>query len=184
MTTSEPSPKPATVVRFWRDAGRERWFKKDEAFDAQFRSLFLEAHELAANGALAIWADDAEGALALVILLDQFPRNAFRGTKRMFDTDELALATAARAVARGFDQKVEAALRSFFYLPFEHSEKVSEQERSVELNRPLGGEALEYAELHRDVIVRFGRFPHRNEVLGRTSTEEEEAFLKAGGFAG
>jgi len=184
MTGPDPFDKPSTVVDFWREAGYERWFKKDDKFDAEFRSRFLALHEKAASGALALWADDAEGALALVILLDQFPRNSFRGTARMFATDDRALAVAARAVARGFDKEVEEKLRLFFYLPFEHSEKMADQDRSVDLTRALGEELLKYAIQHREIIERFGRFPHRNGVWGRVSTVEEKAFLEAAGFAG
>lgn len=184
MTSSEPRPQPAAIVAFWREAGPDRWFRKDAAFDADFRNRFLATHELAASGALALWADDAEGALALLILLDQFPRNSFRDTPRMYATDDRALAVAGRAIARGFDQEVDEALRLFFYLPFGHSENLADQDRSVELNRPLGEDALKHAISHRDIIVRFGRFPHRNAILGRTSTQEEKVFLESGGFAG
>ena len=172
------------VVAFWRDAGFKAWFAKDEDFDARFRARFAEAHERAASGELSAWEDTAEGALALILLLDQFPRNCFRGTARMFATDTLAVAAADRAIAAGHDMGVEPGIRAFFYLPYEHAEDLALQERCVELTRPLGAEWLRYAEEHRDIIQRFGRFPHRNKLLGRESTPEELQFLAAGGFAG
>ncbi|WP_199554891.1 DUF924 family protein [Sandaracinobacteroides hominis] len=175
---------PSEVVRFWREAGSGKWFGKDPAFDAEFRERFLTAHELAASDGLDMWAVTAEGALALLILLDQFPRNAFRDTARMFATDAKARDVASAAVERGQDGQVEEALRSFVYLPFEHSEQLADQDRSVALFQPLGEELLKWAVMHRDIIVKFGRFPHRNEILGRESTPEEIAFLKSGGFAG
>jgi uncharacterized protein (DUF924 family) len=178
------STTPADVLAFWREAGPSRWFRKDDAFDEQFRTRFIAAHEAAWRGDLAAWADDAEGALALLILLDQFPRNCFRGHPRSFESDAKALAIARQAVEAGFDEKVEADLRNFFYLPFMHSEQLPDQDRGVELARKLGGEALRYAILHRDIIERFGRFPHRNAVLGRATTPEEQRFLDDGGFAG
>lgn len=172
-----------TVVDFWRAAGAQKWFAKDDDFDRDFRARFLDAHMAAARRELDHWLDEAEGALALLILLDQFPRNTFRGTAHMFATDPLALAFARDAVARGHDTATDAALRVFFYLPFEHSEALADQDRSVALCEGLG-EYARYAVIHRDVIARFGRFPHRNAVLGRETTAEEQAFLDAGGFAG
>ena len=171
------------VTRFWREAGPDEWFDKDEAFDREFTTRFHAAHMAAARRELDHWLDEAEGALALLILLDQFPRNAFRGTAHMFATDPLALSFARQAVARGHDHAVEPVLRVFFYLPFEHSEALADQDRSVALCEGLDSYAR-YARTHRDVIVRFGRFPHRNAVLGRETTAGERAFLDAGGFAG
>jgi uncharacterized protein (DUF924 family) len=173
-----------TVINFWRDAGPRRWFKKNAAFDAEFCSRFLNHHEAAAQGKLNGWANDAFGVLALVILLDQFPRNAFRGTVRMYATDKLARQLAARAIAAGFDRQAAAELRLFFYLPFAHSEDLADQDRSVELSGRLGPDYLEHAHEHHAIIRRFGRFPHRNTILGRTSAAEERQFLDAGGFAG
>lgn len=177
-------PDATEVLAFWRDAGPERWFRKDEAFDAEFRRRFLQAHEAAAAGRLDAWRTSAEGALALVLLLDQFPRNAFRGTARVYATDALAVEVADAAIARGWDTQVDEALRRFFYLPFMHSESLADQDRSVVLNTPLGGESLRYAQHHRDIVARFGRFPHRNAILGRESTPEEHEFIAAGGFSG
>jgi uncharacterized protein (DUF924 family) len=177
-------PDPEDVVRFWREAGPKRWFRRDDAFDALFRERFLAAHEAAASGQLAHWAATPDGSLALVILLDQFPRNAFRGTPRMYATDAQARRAADAAIAAGHDLAVNPQLRPFFYLPFEHSEQLADQDRCVRLSEPLGGEDLRFARHHRDIVARFGRFPHRNAVLGRTSSTEEERFLAEGGFAG
>jgi uncharacterized protein (DUF924 family) len=176
--------QPGDVVAFWRDAGLSRWFKKDDAFDLAFRNRFLAAHEAAARGELDAWSRSAEGALALCILLDQFPRNAFRGSARMFATDAKAREIARGAIDAGFDSQVDGSLRQFFYMPLEHSESLQDQDRALELLTPLGDESRRWAALHRDIIVRFGRFPHRNPVLGRTTTPEEQRFLDEGGFSG
>jgi uncharacterized protein (DUF924 family) len=176
---------PADVLAFWRAAGPDKWFEKDDAFDAEIRDHFLDTYTAAAAGRLAAWEDDAESALALVIVLDQFPRNMFRGDARTYAADPLARMVADRAIARGFDQRYTPPERTFFYLPLEHSEDLADQERCVALNRAAADEdGVKWAELHADIIRRFGRFPHRNRVLGRTTTPEEQAFLDAGGFAG
>jgi len=173
------------VLRFWREAGPKRWFGKDAAFDGEFKARFEAAHHAAATGTLDAWASDAEGALALVILLDQLPRNAWRGSGHTYATDGKALATARAAVDAGLDRQIEdEALRAFFYLPFMHAESLPEQERSVLLNQTAGADSLRFAMHHRDIILRFGRFPHRNAVLGRRSTEAEQRFLDEGGFSG
>jgi uncharacterized protein (DUF924 family) len=175
----------AEVVSFWRGAGPERWFDKDGAFDEEIRTRFLATHEAAAAGKLSGWEQTALGALAMLILLDQFPRNMFRGEARTFATDPLARAIAAGGIVRGFDAQVPAELRGFFYLPFEHSEDIAEQERGIAFYKASGdADGLKWAEIHADIIRRFGRFPHRNAVLGRTTTPEEQAFLDSGGFAG
>jgi uncharacterized protein (DUF924 family) len=175
---------PAEVVRFWRDAGPKLWFAKDETFDGRCH-VFEKAHHAAARRELSAWERDAEGALALVLLLDQIPRNIYRASPHAFAADLLAQAVAQRAVAHGFDAATEQELRIFFHLPFEHAEDMALQDESVRLTAMLGdAEQLKYANLHRDIIARFGRFPHRNAILGRASTPEEEAFLAAGGFAG
>lgn len=174
----------AAVVRFWRDAGPARWFRKDDAFDAQFRERFLALHERAAAGELDGWAAGAEGALALLILLDQFPRNAFRGGARMYATDARAQGIARAALARGLDEQVPLELRNFMYLPLMHAENAADQELSVAKTAALGGEPYRFALHHRDIIGRFGRFPHRNGLLGRASTGEELRFLAQGGFQG
>jgi uncharacterized protein (DUF924 family) len=175
----------AEVVSFWREAGPERWFNKDTAFDEEIRNRYLATHEAAAAGKLSDWEQTAEGALALLILLDQFPRNMFRGEARAFATDPLARAIAAGAIVRGFDSQAPEGMRGFFYLPFEHSEDLADQERCVAFYKAAGdAEGLKWAELHADIIRRFGRFPHRNAALGRATTPEEQAFLDGGGFAG
>lgn len=176
---------PVEIVTFWREAGPDRWFETDEAFDQMLRSRFLVAYAAAARGELAFFEDSAEGALALVILLDQFPRNMFRGSARAFATDPLARAVADRAIIRGFDQAIDETMRIFFYLPFMHSEWLADQDRCVNLFTTLGdAEQSRYAAIHRDVIAKFGRFPHRNRALGRETTEAEREFLDGGGFAG
>lgn len=175
---------PTDVVGFWREAGPGAWFRKDTAFDTAFRERFLPAHEAAARGELDEWAYTADGALALLILLDQFPRNSFRGDPRMFATDEKARAIAAAAISAGHDKEVDPPLRQFFHLPLMHSEDIADQELCVQLTQTLGEESARYARLHRDIIARFGRFPHRNAVLARESTAEERRFLDEGGFAG
>jgi len=174
----------AQLLDFWREAGPARWFKKDGQFDDTFRRRFLALHEAAARGELEAWAASAEGALALLLLLDQFPRNAFRGSERMLATDAKALALAQQALAAGFDDATDAALRNFFYLPFMHSEVLTHQDLAVELTRPLEAQAHRFAILHRDIIARFGRFPHRNSLLGRDTSPEEQRFFDEGGFAG
>ncbi len=175
----------ADVVSFWQEAGPERWFNKNAAFDKEIRERFFDTYEAAAAGKLSDWEQSAQGALALLILLDQFPRNMFRGEARAFATDPLARAITAGAIIRGFDAQVAKELRSFFYLPFEHSEALADQERCIALNKATGdADGLKWAEIHADIIRRFGRFPHRNAALGRTTTPEEQAFLDSGGFAG
>ena len=176
---------PAQVLDFWFGAGPQKWFSKDDAFDAAIRQRFLPAYEAAAAGRLSDWEATPEAALALLIVLDQFPRNMFRGSPRAFAADPLALAIAKRAVAQNFDRQLDLPKRNFFYLPFQHSENLADQQRCVELSRQNSdAEGVKWAELHADIIRRFGRFPHRNAVLGRVSTPEEQAFLDAGGFAG
>jgi uncharacterized protein (DUF924 family) len=182
---AEPLPTAEDVVRFWTAAGRSRWFRKDAAFDADFRARFLPAHEAAARGELASWLATADGALALLVLLDQFPRNAFRGTARVYATDALARNMADEALARGHDAHAATdGLRNFFYLPFMHSEWLPDQDRALQLCQRLSTDAVRHAHGHRDVVARFGRFPHRNGLLGRRTTPEEHAFLDGGGFAG
>jgi uncharacterized protein (DUF924 family) len=176
---------PQNIVQFWRDAGPKKWFEPDPAFDASIRERFLAAHEDAAAGKLAAWEHSAQGALALLLLLDQFPRNMFRKTPRAFATDPLARGIAQRAIQSGFDLEVGDEMRSFFYLPFMHSEELADQELCLNLYRGYGNEdGIKYAEIHLDAIRRFGRFPHRNEILGRESSAEETAYLEGGGFRG
>ena len=174
----------ADVVDFWRQAGPERWFGGGDRFDLECRDGFLEAHLRAARREFEDWLGNAEGALALVLLLDQIPRNVFRRSGHAYATDPLARHYAQRALQLGLDTQVDLTLRSFFYLPFQHSEAMADQERALELfsRLPAGGDR--WARLHYDIIRRFGRFPHRNAALGRETTSEERAFLAEGGFHG
>jgi uncharacterized protein (DUF924 family) len=173
------------VLAFWTKAGPDKWYEKDDAFDRAIRDNFLPTYAAAADGRLTPWEQEPDSALALVIVLDQFPRNMFRGSPRAWAADELARNVADAAIAQGFDQAIGKELRAFFYLPLMHSENIEDQELCVELCRALGNENnLKYAELHADVIRRFGRFPHRSPVLGRETTPEEKAYLDSGGFAG
>lgn len=176
---------PAGVLAFWREAGRERWYKPSDAFDSEVRRRFLPLWQTAAAGELASWEDSDEGALALVIVLDQFPRNMFRGTPQAFTSDALAREVARRAMARGADKRVDPLLLEFLYLPFMHSEHLPDQLHCVALfENTDNAENLKYAREHADIIARFGRFPHRNRLLGRETTPDEQAFLDGGGFAG
>lgn len=173
------------VLDFWRKAGYEQWFGGGADFDRACEARFLATHFQAARRELEHWMDTADGALALLILLDQIPRNVFRGSAHSYATDPLARHYAARAIDAGFDQQVDPAMRLFFYMPFEHSEDIADQERSVALHRTLPGEgADQWALKHFNVIQRFGRFPHRNAALGRANTPEEQAYLDAGGGFG
>jgi uncharacterized protein (DUF924 family) len=175
--------QPDDVVAFWTRAGPKRWFAKNDAFDAEIRDRFEAAHHAAAGGEFDAWADTAHGALALLLLLDQVPRNLWRGSAHAFATDPLARQIAGAAVERGFDQAVDPSLRQFFCLPFEHSEDLGDQELAVTLCA-FDPDSLKWAKIHRDIIRRFGRFPHRNRCLGRPTTEDEQAFLEGGGFSG
>ena len=176
---------PSAVVAFWKEAGPKKWFAKDAAFDAEFRRRFEDAHFAAARRELDGWAETPEGMLALLILLDQFPRNVFRGTAHAFATDPLARMFALRALDAGFDQALENDLRTFFYLPLQHAEDRALQDRVLPLFQALERAPDDrWAEHHHAVIERFGRFPHRNRALGRETTAEEQTFLEADGFRG
>jgi uncharacterized protein (DUF924 family) len=178
-------PEARDVLAYWRALGPERWFETDAAVDADIREKFHGLHAAASAGMLRHWEGDASGALALILVLDQFPRNMFRGSAAAFATDPQARAVADRAIARGFDRQFTIPERRFFYLPYMHSEALADQERCCELCRAADdGEGVKFAELHADIIRRFGRFPHRNAVLGRVTTPEEQAFLASGGFGG
>jgi uncharacterized protein (DUF924 family) len=184
-TPAPAKPTAEDVVAFWLEAGPQRWFEEEAAFDAAIRERYAATYDDAAAGRLDAWETWPEGALALVIVLDQFPRNMFRDSARSYVADPLARAVADRAIVRGFDRQVAMPGRTFFYLPFEHSEELADQERAVALMRETGdADQVEWALLHADIIRRFGRFPHRNAVLGRATTPEEQAFLDAGGFGG
>ncbi len=180
------------ILHFWfgqpgsalRGSFRDAWFKKDPAFDDEIRRHFLGTTEAAARGEHDRWQVDPEGALALVLALDQFPRNLYRGSPKAFAADSKARAVASAAIDRGFDRGLPSSERLFFYLPFEHSESLADQELSVELFKrlaeddPSRAEIVPYALRHQEIIQRFGRFPHRNVALGRESTDDEIAFLK------
>ena len=175
---------PGEILAFWREAGHERWYTRDVAFDAVIRSQFLGLWQKAAAGELSSWETSDDGALALVIVLDQFPRNMFRDDIRAYSSDALAREVASRAIDRGAGLRVDAALLEFLHMPFMHSELLADQLRCVDLFRNAGNaESLKYAEDHAAIIRRFGRFPHRNRVLERITTPEEQAFLDQGGFS-
>ena len=175
---------PADVVAFWRSAGPERWFTKDPTFDRLFRERFVQAHCSVARRENDAWLATPAGALALLLLTDQFPRNAFRGTAHMYATDPLARHFALCAKQAGHMGAVDAPMRLFLCLPFAHSENLGDQDLSVRLHASLGQPWLSHARGHREIIRRFGRFPHRNAMLGRTTTLQEQEFLDCGGFAG
>jgi len=175
---------PQTIVDFWRAAGPERWFTKDAEFDAEIVRRFQDIYERAALGELDAWAEEPTGALALVILLDQFPRNMFRGDPRMFATDAKAREISRMALARGDEMTVGEDVNQFLAMALMHSEDLADQEACVAWMEKIGPENVSYAVEHRDIVERFGRFPHRNVVLDRASTPEEHAFLADGGFAG
>jgi uncharacterized protein (DUF924 family) len=179
-----PPAQAAAVVQFWRDAGPARWFAKDAAFDRAFRERFHDLHFAAAARRCDAWVATAEGALALLLLLDQYPRNSFRGTGHMYATDPLARMFCRQALDAGLDRQVPQDLRLFFYLPLSHSEDMPDQQRALALNRALGEPFASHAQGHLDIVARFGRFPHRNAMLGRETTAAEQAFLAEGGFAG
>ena len=176
---------PSDVVAFWKEAGPGKWFAKDDAFDSRFRRGFGDAHFAAARRELDPWAETPEGSLALLILLDQFPRNVWRNTGHAFATDPLARHLALSALDAGWDQEVENDLRRFFYLPLQHAEDLALQERQVTLFQAMDRPSDDrWAEHHHGVIARFGRFPHRNAALGRDTTPDEAAFLAEDGFRG
>jgi len=168
------------ILNFWfQEAGPENWFRGGEAFDRLCRERLLEPHEQAAAGAFDQWRTSPDGCLALCLLLDQAPRNMFRGTPRMYATDAPALAVAEHALARSFDAGMDEDRRAFLYLPLEHSEVIDNQRRCLRLfaertSKPL---YLDYAAKHLVIVERFGRFPHRNAILGRETTAEEAQFL-------
>jgi uncharacterized protein (DUF924 family) len=180
--TDDGNISPAGILAFWREAGRDAWYERNDAFDAEIRRRFLALWQKAVAGELSSWEATDEGALALVIVLDQFPRNMFRGTSQAFASDALARDV---AIARGADQRIDPVLLEFLYLPFMHSEHLPDQLHCVALFQNTdNAENLKYAREHADIIRRFGRFPHRNHLLGRDTTPDEQAFLDGGGFAG
>ena len=183
--TGAREPTPGDILAFWREAGSERWYTKDAAFDEEVQRQFLGLWQKAAAGELSSWETSDDGALALVIILDQFPRNMFRDDAKAFSTDPQALEVASRAIARGVDTRIEPGLLEFLYMPLMHSEQMGDQQRCVELFRKAGNtDNIGYAQDHAEIVRRFGRFPHRNRILGRATTPEEQAFLDSGGFSG
>lgn len=180
---SETNVAPGEILAFWRDAGPNRWYTPDEIFDVEVCRRYLDLWQQASAGELSSWENSDDGALALVIVLDQFPRNIFRGDGRTYASDRLALDVAKRAIERGVDARIDPALREFLYLPLMHSESLPDQLRCIELSRGAGHDP-KWAEHHAGIVRRFGRFPHRNALLGRTNTPEEQAFLDQGGFTG
>ena len=175
---AEAHVTPADILAFWRDAGPERWYTPDDAFDAEVRRRFLDLWRKAASGELSSWQASDDGALALVIVLDQFPRNMFRGSARTYASDPLAREVANRAIGSGLDARIDPHLQEFLYLPFMHSEQLADQMRCIELSRKAGlAESAKWAEHHAEIIRRFGRFPHRNRILDRATTPDEQAFL-------
>ena len=183
MMTCSDTTTPTEILAFWREAGEDRWYKKNDAFDAEVRRRYFDLWQSASAGELSEWETSDDGALALVIVLDQFPRNMFRGKPEAFSSDAKALAVAERAIAHGADVRIDPELLEFLYVPFMHSEALADQLRCVELfqNSPNN---LKYAREHADIIRQFGHFPHRNRILGRMTTPEEQAYLDAGGFSG
>jgi uncharacterized protein (DUF924 family) len=176
---------PNDILGFWTNAGPKRWFEKNARFDDAIRLKFEPVHHRAARGEYDKWAETPEGTLALLILLDQFPRNLYRQSGHAFATDPKARAIARAAAEKGWHRDVAPELRQFMLLPFEHSEDIADQDYGLELARDLGDpEITKWQQIQRDIIVRFGRFPHRNAALGRTTTVEEQAFLDDGGFSG
>ncbi|MHB2167129.1 DUF924 family protein [Alsobacter sp. R-9] len=177
---------PESVIAFWREAGPERWFRSDPAFDQACRDRWMALHADAAAGRLDDWAATPDGALALLLLLDQMPRNMHRGTPAAYGSDPAAVRAARAALAQGFPSRVDPALRRFFHLPFSHSEALADQDLAVSLAEASGdADAAKWARHHRDIVARFGRFPHRNAILGRASTPEEVEWLAGeGAFKG
>ena len=180
MTDTPQTVSADAVLTFWfTECSEEDWFKKSDAFDATLRDRFGPTQEAAAQGRLDGWAETADGRLALILLLDQMSRNLYRGSAKAFAQDPAALALARRAIAEGDHVGASRERQLFLYLPFEHSENPADQAMCMALFVALGDERLtDYAERHKVIVDRFGRFPHRNETLGRQSTEEEIAFLK------
>jgi uncharacterized protein (DUF924 family) len=176
---------PNDILGFWRNAGPKQWYAASPRFDAAIRLKFEPVHHAAARGQYDKWAETPEGALALLILLDQFPRNLYRKSGHAFATDPKARAVARATADLGWHMEVDPPLRQFMVLPFEHSEDMADQDRGLALAEEIGDpDILKWVNIHRDIIVRFGRFPHRNAALGRTTTVGEQAFLDDGGFSG
>ncbi len=178
-------PGASDVLEFWFSAGPKMWFARDDAFDKTIRDRFSALHGKAASGGIDEWSISAEGTLALIIVLDQFSRNLFRNSPLAFANDKKALGLSLNTIAKRQDIEFPTNVRLWIYLPFQHSEDLGIQERSIELFETIDDpKNLRYARIHHDTIEKFGRFPHRNKVLGRTSSTEELKYLADGGFSG
>ena len=178
-------PRASEIVDFWIAAGPEKWFEKIDEFDREIASRFGALMASAKAGELEAWREDAIGVLALILLLDQFPRNVYRDSPEAFACDADGVAVADAAIAAGYDAQFEIPVRRFFFTPFMHAEDMELQKRCIALCRALDDEeGVEFAVLHAEIIEKFGRFPHRNAILGRATTEEEKIFLAEGGFSG
>lgn len=176
---------PEQVIAFWREAGPKKWFKKDDTFDEEIRTRFGETLEKAGNGELDHWTHDPNSSLALILVLDQFSRNLHRDSAKAFENDDKCVAIVQDMMKSGDDRKVPDDLAPFIYMPLMHSENLADQEECITQMQRLGKQDnVKFAIIHRDIIEKFGRFPHRNKVLGRETTPEEQAFLDEGGFAG
>ncbi|MDD9724143.1 DUF924 domain-containing protein [Roseovarius sp. SK2] len=178
---------PEDILSFWLDeVGPKGWYEASDKLDKSVRDRFLDAYHRACDGTNGLWLTYPNGTLAYIILMDQFPRNMFRDDAQAFATDKFGLAAAKAAINKGWDTRIDEPARQFFYLPLMHSENLCDQDRCVRLiceRMPEGGDDnLLHARAHREVIRRFGRFPHRNEALGRTSSDAEKAFMKKGGY--
>jgi uncharacterized protein (DUF924 family) len=185
MMTMAQSSDPGDVVSFWLAQDKKAWFSANPTFDAEVWHRFADLLDQAKSGNIDHWAESPKGALALVILLDQMSRNIYRDRPEMYAADGKALAIAESAIAQGFDEALAANERAWLYMPFMHSEDLEDQEKSIALFSRSGlSENLPFAIHHADIIRRFGRFPHRNAILGRHTTPEEAAFLAGGGFSG
>ena len=179
------TPSANDVLTFWFEATKpSQWYRRDHAFDREIENHFSKLHDAAANGTLDTWQSEPQSALARIIILDQFSRNIFRDDPRAFAVDDLALAAARDAITRDFDLQFPEQQQAFFLMPFMHAETLSVQKESVQhfTNRQPGRSNLSYAIEHHDIIEKFGRFPHRNKILGRQSTPEEIQYLETGGF--
>lgn len=178
--------QPADILEYWSALGSDGWWTKNDAVDREIVSRFGALHDQAVAGDLGDWTETPDGALALVIILDQFSRNMFRGDAKTFAQDPLAFKIAKSAIQKGWDTEVQEDLRMFFYLPYEHSESILVQQQSLRLFNTVRSvpNSMKAAREHHDIIKRFGRFPHRNAVLGRHTTPAEQAYLDGGGFKG
>ena len=176
---------PNDVLEFWTAAGPEKWWQKDIEFDVEIKNVFGATHAAAKSGDLNNWLETPDGTLALVIVLDQFSRNLFRNDARAFEQDEQCVSIVKSAMDSGFDRKMRSDIGMFIYLPLMHSEDISDQKLCVkEMTRLKLENEIKFAKIHLDIIEEFGRFPHRNKVLGRATTPREQEFLDEGGFSG